>query len=274
MSIHIGTQGWNYDAWVGGFYPPGTRAQDYLDLYVKVFETVEVDSTFYAAPAESTIQSWTARAPAGFTWSLKLPREMSHENRLVDCGAALLRFCERARCFGAQLGLILIQLPPDMSPRAFASLARFLDLLPLDIDFAVEFRDRAWLAPENAETLLDVLREHKTALALTDSKWIPRELIFELLPQLIAAPTADFAYVRWMGPRELTDFSRVQINRDTELAEWTTAIAQLRTSVRRIHGYFNNHYMGHSPASANQFRALLGQTPVSPETLITQPSLF
>ena len=63
-SVHIGTQGWNYDAWVGGFFPTGTRPADYLTVYARAFDTVEVDSTFYAVPSAKTVRGWASRVPA------------------------------------------------------------------------------------------------------------------------------------------------------------------------------------------------------------------
>lgn len=268
--IHLGTQGWNYDGWVGSFYPLRTRAKDYLDLYVKAFDTVEIDSTFYAVPAAHSINSWRARARDGFTYSLKLPQEITHQNRLQESGEVLLRFCERARELGEKLAIILIQLPPDFSPRSLSALESFLPSLPTDLRFAIEFRDRAWLGEEIAERVLSLLGASRVALALTDSKWIPRELMFRLIDR----PTASFAYVRWLGPRELTDFSRVQINRDQEMAMWATAFGALRQHVSQVFGYFNNHYAGHSPASCNQFKNLIGLPTVEPDSLNTQPSLF
>src|SRR5262249_34924818 len=122
FAVHIGTQGWNYDDWVGPFYPGGTRNSDYLDLYVKAFDTVEVDSTFYAVPSENSVRSWRERAPEGFTYSLKLPQEITHQNRLVESADVLNRFCERARSLGNRLALILIQMPPDFSPRSLPAL--------------------------------------------------------------------------------------------------------------------------------------------------------
>ena len=65
--IRLGTQGWNYDAWVGPFYPTGTRPADYLTVYARAFDTVEVDSTFYAVPPTKTVRGWYDRTPAGFT---------------------------------------------------------------------------------------------------------------------------------------------------------------------------------------------------------------
>jgi uncharacterized protein YecE (DUF72 family) len=268
--IHVGAQGWNYDDWVGPFYPRGTRPGDYLDVYARAFDTVEIDSTFYAIPAENSITSWHKRAPAGFTYSLKLPQEITHVNRLRQSEDALARFCERVRPLNEKLALILIQLPPDFSPRSLAAVEKFLPLLQPDLRFAIEFRDPNWLSDETGEYVLDLLAAHRVALTLTDGKWVKREQMFRVVDR----PTADFAYVRWMGPRELTVFSHVQINRDRELAAWAGAFQVLRQHVGQVFGYFNNHFQGHSPASCNQFKRLIGQPVVEPDELNAQPSLF
>lgn len=268
--VYIGAQGWNYDDWVGGFYPRGTKALEFLDLYVKAFDTVEIDSSFYAIPSEASIQSWVSRAPAGFIYSLKLPQQITHEQRLHESGEVLERFCQRTRELGEKLGSVLIQLPPDFSPRSWVALEKFIPLLPADIRFAVEFRDRAWVSEPVVDKVLNLFTAYNVALALVDSKWIPRELSLPLADH----PTSSFAYVRWMGPRELTDFSRVHINRDREFGEWAEAFTVLRKRVEIIYGYFNNHYQGHSPGSANLFKKLIGQQVVEPESLITQLSLF
>jgi uncharacterized protein YecE (DUF72 family) len=268
--IHIGTQGWNYEGWVGAFYPRGTRPTDFLDLYARVFETVEIDSSFYAIPSETSIQSWYKRAPQGFTYSLKLPQEITHHNRLQQSEDTLLRFCERVRGLQEKLALILIQLPPDFSPRSLPALEKFLLLLPSDLRFAIEFRDRHWLLDDVGEVVLELLTAHQTALALVDSKWHDRATMLEL----VAQPTAEFAYLRWLGPAELTDYSRVQINREQEFALWAKAFGTLQQKVKTVYGYFNNHFQGHSPASANQFKRLLGQSIVEPSALENQPSLF
>ena len=98
--IRVGTQGWNYDAWVGPFYPEGTRAADFLTVYARAFDTVEVDSTFYAIPAVKTVRGWAQRTPANFMFSLKLPQEITHERRLRnvdDARQPVLRHGARAR---------------------------------------------------------------------------------------------------------------------------------------------------------------------------------
>jgi uncharacterized protein YecE (DUF72 family) len=271
--VHIGTQGWNYDDWVGGFYPAGTRASDYFQTYAEAFDTVEIDSTFYAVPSEAVIETWRKRAPQGFRYALKLPQEITHKRRLNDCAELLEHFCKRVRGLKAALGTVLIQCPPDLSPRVWRTFEKFMALLPIDMRFSVEFRDRAWLEKATGETTLELMREHGITLALIDSPWIPRELTFEWM-QHPAVTNATFAYVRWMGTRELTVFSRIQIDRTRELLKWAEALQTLRQHVPLIDGYFNNHYQGHSPASATHMKRLLGLPVVEPAELIRQPALF
>jgi len=264
--VLLGTQGWNYDGWIGPFYPRGTAKQDMLKLYSRIFNTVEIDSTFYAIPAHHSIRAWAARTPSDFIFSLKLPSEITHKNRLKDSRDCLLQFVERVRPLGEKLGCVLIQLPPDFSPVERKSLNAFLELLPADIKFAVEFRDQKWIT---AQTLKEV-NEFGVALTLTDSKWVKREAFFEMAEQA----TVDFSYVRWLGPRELTDFSRIQIDRSKELTKWAEFFQELSKQVTTIFGYFNNHFQGHSPASCNEFKQKLDLPSVSPDKLVVQPSLF
>jgi uncharacterized protein YecE (DUF72 family) len=264
--VLLGTQGWNYDGWTGPFYPPGTSKQDMLRLYSKVFNTVEIDSTFYAIPSLSSVRGWAARTPLDFTFSLKLPSEITHKNRLRDSRECLLQFVDRVRELERKLGCVLIQMPPDFTPAERGPLNAFFELLPTDVRFAIEFRDKKWMS---TETIRD-LNDSSVALALTDSKWINRESFFEMIEHA----TADFSYVRWLGPRELTDFSRIQIDRSRETAQWAEFFSTIRKRVSVIFGYFNNHYQGHSPASCNEFKRVLGLPSVSPDELVIQPSLF
>src|SRR5690349_5759313 len=98
--IRLGTQGWNYEGWVGPFYPAGTRPSDYLPVYARAFDTVEVDSTFYAVPAETTFAQWAKRTPPGFVFSLKLPQQVTHVERLRDTAGVVQLFFERAAVLG------------------------------------------------------------------------------------------------------------------------------------------------------------------------------
>lgn len=268
-TILLGTQGWNYPDWVGPFYPPGTRAADLLRVYARAFSTVEVDSTFYAIPAEPVIHSWRELVSDGFVFALKVPQEITHEKRLVDVEPLLHRFCARANLLGITLGPLLIQLSPEFHPsRANRDALRaFLELLPIRHRWALEVRHAGWLDGET----LDLLRSRGVALALADGRWIKRAIVQELAIE----PTADFGYVRWMGEqRRIADFSHVQIDREDELATWHGVLESLASRVRTVYGYFNNQYQGHSPQSARSMQGLLGQTAVAPELLQEQVELF
>jgi uncharacterized protein YecE (DUF72 family) len=265
--LRLGTQGWNYDAWVGPFFPLGTRPADFLSVYSRAFDTVEVDSTFYAIPPSKTIRGWHDRTPPGFVFSLKMPQEITHERKLVNATDVAEQFYDRARELGEKLGPVLLQLSPDFGPSELPSLAQFLPTLPRDIKFAIEFRQRAWLTDD----VLALLAEHAVALTLTDARWVPRKQMLALA----ARPTAGFTYVRWMGGnRDIVDYSRIQIDRSRELEEWAGALQTLAKVGVRVFGYMNNLFAGHSPQSARELQRLLGQSPMDPASLGEQMTLF
>ena len=265
--LRIGAQGWNYDAWVGPFYPSGTKPAAFLTTYARAFDTVEVDSTFYAIPAKKTVQGWAARTPAKFTFALKLPQEITHERRMRDAGDVLVPFIEAARELGDKLGPILIQCGPDFGPGELPALTHFLPLLPPDLQWAIEFRQRGWIN----EGVIALLREHGVSLALSDGKWIPRNVLFKLAEE----PTANFAYVRWMGPdRSIVDYSRIQVDRSKEVSLWTETLRGLLGKVKTAFVYINNHFAGHSPASIRMLQEAMGQKVVKPEALGDQLGFF
>ena len=266
-SARIGTQGWNYQDWVGPFYPAGTRPADFLPIYARAFDSVEVDSTFYAVPAAATVRSWAARTPPGFLFSLKLPQEITHENGLRDDAGTTELFFQRARELEDKLGPTLVQLPPSFEASELPALVGFLQRLPRDLPVAIEFRHRSWLH----EGVYALLREHNVALALVEGRWLQRRAMLALAER----PTANFAYIRWIGPdRELVDFSRVQVDRTRELESWRSAMDTLAAKVDTIVGYVNNHYSGHSPATVRQLQRMLGAPVVDPEMLGEQLQLF
>ncbi|GAC1407089.1 MAG: DUF72 domain-containing protein [Pyrinomonadaceae bacterium] len=250
------------------FYPNGTRSPAMLELYARVFSSIEVDSTFYAIPTASTVDNWAGRTPDDFTFSLKLPQEVTHVRALYESVEIVNEFCERARRLKAKLAVVLVQLPPHFvySPENARTLAAFLKTLPRDVRFAVEFRGNAWLSVET----LTMLENYHVALALVDSQWLSREKIFELAEKM----TCDFAYIRWMGARDLTRFDIVQRPQDTGLRAWSELIERLAKRTSNIYAYFSNYYEGHAPLSANKLKRLLGQKTVEAKDLEDQPSLF
>ncbi|MDH3495599.1 MAG: DUF72 domain-containing protein [Gemmatimonadota bacterium] len=268
-TVLVGTQGWDYPAWVGPFYPPATRPADMLGVFARAFSTVEVDTTFYGTPAEYIVRGWRERVPPGFRFSLKVPQAITHERRLVDAAELLAQFLGRVRLLGDRLGPLLLQMPPDWAPTpvARAALDGFVPGLPTDVRWAMEFRDPRWLRSE----VIQLLRAHGVALAFAEGRWVRRDRVLALTEE----PTADFSYVRWMGPdRALTDFSRVQVSRDDVFAPWVEAVRALQRRGRTVYGYFNNHFQGHAPASARRLQEALGEEPVAPAALRVQGDLF
>lgn len=275
QNIHVGCQGWNYEDWVTGaggpsiFYPAGTRSAEMLEVYARAFESVEVDSTFYAIPPTSTVEGWMKRTPQGFTFSLKLPQEITHERALANSSELLLaEFCERVRLLKEKLAAVLIQLPPqfELTVENGRALKKFVRQLPHDIRFSIEFRHADWMK----ESVFDFLREHNVAAALVEGQWLERADVFRLIEQ----PTADFAYVRWMGERNLTRFDEVQRAQTAGLRTWSEALSELSERVKEIYAYFSNFYEGHAAASANELKRLLGQAVIEAKDLENQPSLF
>ena len=254
VSMRLGTMGFSYKDWVGPFYPAGTAARSYLAEYARVFDTVELDTTFYASPPPSSVAHWGAVTPPGFLFTAKAPRSITHGEGLAGAGDALNAFLRAMAPLEEKLGPLLIQLPPQYHADRLDDLKRFLPLLPAEFRFAIEFRHRSWLDEE----VFDLLRRQNIALVSDDLFYMPRRLNV----------TADWIYIRWLGRRaDVTKFDRVTVDRSGELEWWATALDGLPPEVGAAYGYFNNHFAGHSPASVNHFRRLLGLPAGEPQQL-------
>ena len=269
----IGCQGWNYSDWITGpadetiFYPAGTKPAAMLGLYSRVFSTVEVDSSFYAIPSQSTIENWYNKTPAEFTFSLKLLQEITHKLDLNESSYELLEsFCERSRLLKEKLGVVLIQLPPQFyaTRQNAQNLRSFLGRLPRDIRFAVEFRNREWFV----DWTFEQLKKSGTAPCFVEGGWVPREMMFAAIKE----NTSDFTYTRFMGERDLSDFSRVVRPQDENLAIWKSQLAELNGSSNFV--YFSNFYEGFAPSGTMKLKEMFEQETVDLSSLEDQRSLF
>ncbi|HSG82541.1 MAG TPA: DUF72 domain-containing protein, partial [Gemmatimonadota bacterium] len=143
----------------------------------------------------------------------------------------------------------------------------FLKRLPVGFRFAVEFRHPDWLTAD----VMASLRAADVALALSDGPWISRERVMKAA----LSPTADIAYFRWLGERpHLESYSQMLFDRSSDIAGWAKLLVELSGRVREIYGFFNNHYEGHSPASARRLLKRLGQPVIEPDELNPQLDLF
>ncbi len=271
--IEIGCQGWNYEDWTTKaagetiFYPRGTKSSEMLEIYAQIFDTIEVDSTFYAIPNSSSLENWYQKTPENFTFSLKLPQEITHNLALRKASLVILEeFCERIALLKEKLAVVLIQLPPQFNANKenARNLREFLPQLPKDIRFAVEFRAGEWII----DWTFEELEKNKVALCLVEGSWIPRETMFEAM----AKPTANFAYVRFMGERDLTKFDKIYRPQDANLQMWKEEIEKIKA--KEVFVYFSNYYEGHAPASVGKLKELFGQKTIDAEILENQASLF
>lgn len=230
--IRLGTSGWSYKEWVKVFYP--TTETKKLTYYSSVFNTVEIDSTFYAYPAQGTVYGWEKNTPEGFVFSAKIPKLITHDKRLnLEKGvtADLFRFLDLMKPLikAGKLGPVLIQLPPSFSyDKDYIRLKSFIEAAPKDILFAAEFRHLSWLKGEVNE----LLRKHNIANVIVDEPLLPPDVNI----------TADFSVVRWhgRGTRPWYNYRYV----DAELKEWKPRVDEISKKTKKVYGYFNNHFHG------------------------------
>jgi len=232
--LRVGTSGYQYDHWVGVFYPPDLPRSRWFEHYAQRFDTVEINNTFYGLPGEDTFDSWRRRAPEGFCYALKFSRYGSHIKRLRDPADTIGVFLERARRLGDGLGPILVQLPPRWRADP-ERLDAFLEAAPPEHRWAVEFRDADWLR----EPVLKVLRKHGAALVVHD--------MIEKHPQAV---TADWVYLRFHGPEERYrgDYPH------QALAAWARRIEEYLSVGLDVYAYFNNDWGGHAAFDAADLR--------------------
>jgi uncharacterized protein YecE (DUF72 family) len=193
-------------------------------------------------------------------FAAKVPQVITHEKVLVDCDDEFKQFVGVMELLGAKLGPLLLQFG-YFNKKAFlgvndflARLRPFLKKLPKDHKFAVEIRNKNWLAPQFVETL----RERGVALALIEQSWMPRpSQWFENFDPI----TADFTYVRWLGDRkgieqETKTWDKVIVDRHVELSDWADILGKVHKRKIQIFAYANNHFAGHGPATVEMFQDL------------------
>jgi uncharacterized protein YecE (DUF72 family) len=234
--LRVGCSGWSYRDWRGVVYPRDVPASRWFAAYAELFDTVELNNTFYRLPPEQTVERWREQAPAGFVYAVKVGAFGTHRKKLGDPTGWLDRHLDRVRRLGASTGPQLVQLPPRWR-RNVPRLDEFLDAAPDDLRWAVEVRDRSWLHDD----VFDVLARHGAALCVHD---LVRAHPWEL--------TADWAYVRFHGP----DPDRRYHGRYGGRRLWRPAerIGEWCDAGRDVFAYFNNDFHGHAVVDARWLR--------------------
>jgi uncharacterized protein YecE (DUF72 family) len=164
MQVLIGTSGFSYPAWRGGFYPEKLPEPKMLGYYAGHFRAVEINNSFYRMPTAEVLGRWAAETPPEFRFALKSPRRITHDKRLADTGSAVERLAEASRALGDKLGPILFQLPPNLK-KDLPRLDDFLASLPAGLRATVEFRHESWFSDD----VYGCLRTRKAALCIAES---------------------------------------------------------------------------------------------------------
>jgi uncharacterized protein YecE (DUF72 family) len=251
-ALLLGTQGFAFEDWVGPFYPAGTPKGAYLEEYARHFATVEIDSTFYGSPRAQVVQGWRERTPPGFRFAAKFPKLITHDKQLQGAEGEAAAFVGTMQALGDKLAVLTLQFAYDFTPDKRGLLEDFLAGLPAGPRYAVELRNRGWLTPELGERL----SQHNVALVLQDLHYMPK----------LDWISADFTVIRWLGRRsDIERFDRIQIDRATVLEKWAERVHRFLDDGVDVYGYFNNHFAGHSPASARQFAEMLGYPLLPPQ---------
>jgi uncharacterized protein YecE (DUF72 family) len=245
---HIGCSGWNYKDWRGIVYPADYPQRRWFEHYATLFDTVEINNTFYRLPQESTVEHWAAQAPEGFVYAAKLGQFGSHRMKLRDAVSWLPNHLDRVRRLGAHLGPTLVQLPPRWK-RNVERLDEFLAAAPSDLRWAVELREPSWVHDDTFE----VLRRHGAALCIHD-----------LLPDHPWELTTDWTYLRFHGPEALT---AKYWGEYTGRRLWRVAdrLGPLLDAGHDVYGYFNNDHQGFAVRDATWLRRRLGVSAVADE---------
>jgi uncharacterized protein YecE (DUF72 family) len=232
-NIFLGTSGWSYKEWEEVFYQKGEKRK--LRAYSQVFKTAEIDSTFYRYPSKGTVMGWLKYSPSDFVFTAKLPKLITHDKALGlkgDVKADLEAFLELMRPLqlGGKLACSLIQLPPKYG-FDLESLEAFFKLLDPVFKYAVEFRNLSWMREETWK----LLKEYGVAYTIVDEPLLPPEVHL----------TADFAYFRWHGRGESPWFD-YRYSKE-ELEPWVPKVEDAAGKVKKVVGYFNNHFHGYAP---------------------------
>jgi uncharacterized protein YecE (DUF72 family) len=233
-ALRVGTSGYQYRHWRGRFYPRGLPQRAWFEHYASVFDSVEINNTFYRLPEPETFDHWREAAPPGFRYALKFSRYGSHLKRLLSPEATIPAFLERAERLRSFLGPVLVQLPPHWNadvPR----LDDFLAAAPRRVRWAVELRDPSWLC----DATFEVLDAHGVALCVHD-----------LLPDHPRPLTADWTYLRFhgTGPGYRGGYSPQKLSAEARRIDGLLARGV------DVWAYFNNDVGGHAPRDALALR--------------------
>ena len=235
--IKIGTSGWSYNHWFFKFYPHDLPKKQSFSYYQSVFDSVELNVSFYRLVPESVYKGWQKKVSENFLFAIKASRFITHVKRLKDF-EAIEKFIGPVLELKPNLGPILFQLPRNFK-KDTEVLNDFIERLPNDLKYVFEFRDASWFDSET----YDVLEANNIALAAS------RSTLFSYKEML----TADFVYVRLHGPGDQYASNYT----DEELGKWADKALTWDQGGRDVYMFFNNDFEAFAPLNAIKIKELI-----------------
>jgi len=250
LQFYIGTSGWSYSSWEGIFYPKKLERKWWLPYYTKVFNYVEIDSTFYQIPAKNMVDLWNARTPPNFKFSAKFPRVITHEKKFQNCQRELELFYEAMLPLKDKILTLLIQFPPSFKiTDGLEALGKYDFYFDDTYRYAVEVRHSSWFN----DLAYNFFKKNNICLV-----WNQLDIV--RTPPVV---TTDFTYIRFIGDRSISekDFGTIQRDRANEMVNWANRLKEVEKHERDVESAMvaaNNHYAGFGPETTNMFREMLG----------------
>jgi uncharacterized protein YecE (DUF72 family) len=265
--LRIGISGWTYPPWRGVFYPPKHPQKRELEYASRAVNTIEINGTFYSLQLPSSFQKWYSETPAGFVFSVKGARFITHMKKLRDVKVPLANFfASGLLCLREKLGPILWQFPPNFGWNE-ERFREFFEILPRTTNEAAELaklhneklRGRAWTQADARRPLryaveirhpsflvpefFAFLRDYQATFVFADTagKWPYAEEL-----------TADLVYCRLHGDTQLY----VSGYSDAALQSWAERIRRWRRG-RDVFVYFDNDAKVHAPFDAQRLSSFL-----------------
>jgi uncharacterized protein YecE (DUF72 family) len=228
----VGVSGFSYASWKGAFYPEGTKPENMLEAYSRKLNSVEINSSFYHMPTQSTTSKWAICVQGDFRFSFKANRRITHIKKLRDVAVDTDIFLKGVKPVGSKLGCILAQLPPYMK-QDYDTLETFLKQKPDSIRVALEFRHSTWFG----DTLNEVLSKYNVALCVADTE--------EMKP--LFCKTASFTYARLRKDH----YSK------SDLKDWADRLLKFAEGSSDCFVYFKHDETGQAANTAVEFRTML-----------------
>lgn len=232
--VFVGCAKWGRKDWVGKIYPAGTKEADFLSLYAKHFNCIELNATFYRIPTISQTSGWASKVGKDFKFSPKFTDKITHLRRLKDVKELTDQFLEGISGFKDNLGPVFLMPHPGMGPKTLDTTEAFIQSLPKDIDLFVELRNPQWFADNEAfNNVFSMLERNKAGSIITDASG-RRDCVHMRL-------TTPTAFIRFVGNGlHPTDYTRVD--------DWVQRIKKwMESGIEKVYFFMHQHEEIHSP---------------------------